>query len=125
MLDTKSNLLPITHGVPQGSVLGPLLFILYINDIINCSNLLYFILFADDPNLLYSDTNWHNLINTVNTELVKLSSRFKANKLSLNVTKTNFMIFGQKNIPITAKKISIDGVELPQVSDKISWRYCR
>jgi retron-type reverse transcriptase len=47
----------ITHGVPQGSVLGPLLFLLYVNDIQNCSNKLIFYLFADDTNMLYSDKN--------------------------------------------------------------------
>ena len=82
MLNTKSSLLSVTHGVPPGSILGPLLFILYINDITNCSNLRVFILFADDTNLLYSDVNWHNFINTVNNELMKLSCWFKADKLS-------------------------------------------
>ena len=64
--DCESDLIQISCGVPQGSVLGPKLFILYINYICNVSKLLKFILFADDTNILYSDSNVHSLINWYN-----------------------------------------------------------
>ena len=67
-----SDKVEITYGVPQGSILGPLLFLLYINDIQNCSDKLNFYLFADDTNILYADKNLRVLEQTVNTELHKL-----------------------------------------------------
>ena len=76
--------------MPQGSIHGPLLFIIYLNDIQNCSNLFKFIIFADDTNLFVSDKNLVDLVISVNVELQKLSMWFKANKLSLNVKKTNY-----------------------------------
>ena len=66
----------ITCGVPQGSIIGPLLFLIYINDIVSSSDLLSFILFADDTNLFYSSNSKLELMNTVNTELEKLSQWF-------------------------------------------------
>ena len=105
----------ISCGVPQGSILGPLLFILYINDIVAASKLLHFILFADDTNLFYSCRNFDSLIQTLNSELDKLALWFRANKLSLNISKTNFMFFGHKPYSITPQ-ISIDGMLLKQVS---------
>ena len=92
----SSLMRPITCGVPQGSILGPLLFILYVNDIVNCSKLLHFILFADDTNLFFSSKNYNDLMLTVNTELGKLSEWFRANRLSLNVAKTNYVLFGKR-----------------------------
>ena len=83
----------ITHGVPQGPVLGPLLFLLYVNDIQNCSNKLNFYLFADDTNMLYSDKNLKSLEKPVNTELNGLYYWLTANKLTLNIKKSNFVIF--------------------------------
>jgi hypothetical protein len=68
-----SSFKTITYGVPQGFILGPLLFILYINDIVNCSDLLLFILFADDTNLFFSCSDIKQLFTTGNIELAKVS----------------------------------------------------
>ena len=89
----SSNILPMTCGVPQGSVLGPLLFLIYINDLPNISNKLTFFLFADDTNIYYESDNLKELEKTVNKELKLLSQWLNLNRLSLNVSKTNFVIF--------------------------------
>ena len=80
-------------GVPQGSVLGPLLFLLYINDISYSSNQFNFFLFADDTNLLYADKNPRSLEAVVNKELASVSNWLMADKLYLNKKKSNFAIF--------------------------------
>ena len=83
----------MTCGVPQGSVLGLLLFLLYINDLSNVSNILDPIMFADDTNLFYSHHNIKELFTTVNKELQKLGDWFTSNKLSLNIKKTKYTFF--------------------------------
>ena len=83
----------ISCGVPQGSVLGPLLFLIYINDIHNSSVKLSFYLFTDDTTLWYADTNLKSLEKTVNSELLKVSNWLNANKLTLNAKKSNYVIF--------------------------------
>jgi hypothetical protein len=87
-----SDELHISCGVPQGSVLGPLLFLIYINDFSLCSKLLDFHLFADDANLFYKD-NTSNFQTNLNSELDKVYVWLCSNKLSLNVSKSNFVIF--------------------------------
>ena len=84
--------------------MGPLLFILYVNDIINTSNVLDFILFADDTTILYSHKNISSKTNTINDELKEVSNWFKANKVSVNASKTNYMILGTPHM--TSRKTS-------------------
>ena len=83
----------ICCGVPQGSILGPKLFILYINDMVNVSKIFKFIIFADDTNLFCTSKDIVSLSVTICNELMKLKKWFALNKLSLNITKTNYMIF--------------------------------
>ena len=89
-ISKKATVLP---GVPQGSVLGPLLFLVYINDICNSCNQMKFYLFADDTNLLYADNNLKSMESTINDELCKLYDWLIPNKLSLNIKKSNYVIF--------------------------------
>ena len=96
----SSELKAITCGVPQGSVLGPLLFLIYINDLPNISNVLDFYLFADDTNIYYEDTSLHRLETTINYELRNLYLWLSVNRLSLNIDKTNFVIFHPFNKPL-------------------------
>ena len=93
----KSNLETITYGVPQASVLGPLLFLIYINDIPKSSTVLNFHLFADDTSIFYSHKNLEQLEFILNTELNHVSNWLKANKLSLNVAKSNLLLFRGRN----------------------------
>ena len=94
----KSNMQKVKCGVPQGSVLGPKLFILYINDICKVSELLNFVLFADDTNLFCHGKNLNELLKTMEGELNRLKIWFDINKLSLNINKTKLMIFGNQKI---------------------------
>ena len=97
--NTESILLNVICGVPQGSILGPKLFILYINDIVQVSDKLKFIIFADDTNAFCSGDNVINVAKIVSSELNKLKVWFYINKLSLNVSKTNNMMFSDSKIP--------------------------
>lgn len=90
----RSTLMRISCGVPQGSILGPLLFILYVNDLVNATKDCNVIMFADDTNLFFSSKNLTDLEKTINRELQNICLWFNLNKLSLNVKKTNFILFG-------------------------------
>ena len=106
----KSNFQEMTCGVPQGSVLGPLLFLIYVNGIINSSNILRFSLFADDTVVVLSHKNARTLISLVNIELRKLISWFQSNKLLLNQDKAKYILFHLRNmrVPSNLDHIYID-----------------
>ena len=86
-------MLLITRGVPQGSVLGPLLFFIFVNDLPDASKLLRFYLFADDTSIYFDSDNLSTLQNIVNRELKKVRKWLEANRLALNISKTNYVIF--------------------------------
>ena len=92
----NSSLKDIQCGVPQGSILGPLLFILLINDLPNASSF-FKLLYADDTTLEMSGSNLVELYKEANIELEKLADWFRANKLTLNIAKTKYILFRDKN----------------------------
>ena len=110
--DCVSKKLAIPCGVPQGSVLGPLLLLIYINDIYACSKLLDFYLFTDDTNLLYANNSLRVLERIVNDELKKVASWLLANKLTLNIKKSYYFIFHthQKKLDYNVKITMFDSM---------------
>ena len=101
----KSSLAGIEFGVPQGSILGPLLFLIFINDLPNASNF-YIKLFADDTFLCTQNKDISLLQNEVNAELEKVFIWLASNKLTLNMKKSKFMMVTNKNIPEFYVKIN-------------------
>ena len=93
----KASLREIKYGVPQGSVLGPLLFFIYINDMSKAIIHSRVKHFADDTNILYSSKSLKDLNRKVNHDLSKLVQWLRANRISLNVKKTGIIIFKPKN----------------------------
>ena len=110
----ESELKVINCGVPQGSILGPLLFLLYINDLTNVSSLFMPMLFADDTNLFCTGTDLKEIMRLVNEEISKIYAWVNANKLSLNIDKTNFMLFTPKNFSHFIDDIVINQIKIQE-----------
>ena len=107
----------ITTGVPQGSVLGPLLFLIYINDLNNSLEIMKSINFADDTNLIYSNTDIDELFIEVQYDIENVLDWFRSNKLSVNIDKTCYMVFrprGKNYIPIL-NEIKVNNTVLKEV----------
>ena len=110
-----SDLRSITCGVPQGSVLGPLLFLIYINDLQNASSLFRAITFADDTNLFMAAPSLENLCDSVNSELDKIKIWFDSNRLSINVSKTCFQLYSKRSLE-DAPDIKINDISITRSS---------
>ena len=111
---TGSSFLPVSCGVPQGSILGPSLFLLYVNDLCNVYTRLTYILFADDSCFI-EGTDLSDMCIQLSTEMNKLSTWFNTNRLSVNVSKTNCMICGRSNQP-DHHRVYIDNIIIERVN---------
>ena len=122
----------IKCGIPQGSILGPLLFLIYINDLCIVCKSTEPVLFADDTNLFSSGSNAISLQDGVNNDLAIIAEWLKVNKLSLNIKKTHFMCFSAKNKSRPGISLTIDGEAIADVNkskflgvvidNKLSWK---
>ena len=128
---TDSSRKPIEHGVPQGSILGPLLFVIYINDLPQISRLTKFILYADDANIIITGTSLQEITEELSRITPILVNWVQSNGLALNLKKTNYMLFSRKRVDTSPVKITIDGTEIVRkheakflgviIDEKLTW----
>ena len=123
----------MAYGVPQGSILGPLLFIIYINDLPNISEVSKFILYADDANILVNGSNVHEVMQKINKLCQDLVQWVDLNGLALNLKKTKFMIFARQRLDLSKVNLQLRNHEIERktecrflgviVDDKLNWSY--
>lgn len=130
----ESELLDVVKGIPQGSIVGPLYFSIYINDIAKSCSRFSFLLYADDTTISFNLDNFSNthLIEDINSELEKVNMWLKCNKLKLNVGKTKSMLFTKRR-SLDPLNLIIDNTHIEQVSvfkflgiiidENLSWKH--
>ena len=129
-IDTcKSDVLNVSCGVPQGSIVGPKLFIMHVNYMCNISKLVKYILFADDTS---GDIDIRKLSGNMCNVLVKMSTWFAVNRLTLNISKTNYILLGKRmlsrDVVIHIRNVNIERVRVVNfwwvyVNDLLNWNY--
>lgn len=111
-INESSSWKSITCGVPQGSILGLLLFLIYVNDIGNASDKKKYLLFADDTTIFIQGNNIQEMVMILNDELKKIFNWIKSNKLTLNTSKTFYMVSSSVNENFENINISINELKL-------------
>ena len=113
--DYLSSPRSITIGLPQGSCLGPLLYLIYVNDLPNISNTTFPILYADDTTLCLRNDNIHNLIYQANQELKTFQDWSTANRLTINTEKTFTMTVTNKRLPDFIPETTLGQITIPSL----------
>ena len=120
---SNSEIETVLCGVPQGSILGPLLFILYVNDLSKVSNKCVSLLFSDDTTILFAGHNIHSIVTSLNYELGKLIIWLNANTLFINVFKIHYMVFHRARRKVDHKDIILNNYIVQQVHFTKKWIY--
>ena len=130
---TDSSQKPIEYGVPQGSVLGPLLFIIYINDLPNISKFAHFILYADDANIIVTGDSIHEVMQKVELLCSDIVKWVDHNGLALNLKKTKYMIFSRQRIDTSSIQVFVDKTKIEEkfecrflgviIDNKLNWSH--
>ena len=114
-----SSCLSAHLGVPQGTILGPLLFLIYINDLPNCLTSCQPRMYADDTHITYADVDVNSIQLNLNHDLGNLNKWLISNKLALNTAKTEFMLIASRrklSILSSQRELSIDNVSIEKVT---------
>ena len=129
--ETKSDEYPVKYGTPQGSCLGPLIFLIFVNDLHLHLQHSECVQFADDTTLVFAHRNLKYLHFSIESELISIQDWFNANKQTLNVEKSSYLLYHNQKQLVSNFKIELNGVEIPRVNhaklltvwldDKLSW----
>ena len=130
-IDTLSDEFTVKYGTPQGSCLGPLIFLIFVNDLFLHLSDSECVQFADDTTLIFARRNLKYLRFCVEQELCRIREWFHANKLTLNIEKSSYLLFVANKVTCANFKLSLDGLEILRVNharflgtwldDKLSW----
>ena len=116
----SSTIKPITSSVPQGSILGPLLFILYVNDFRNCLDFSTNVSFADDTNIFITGKNIQSVYSKTNLELKNIDEWMTANKLTVNSAKTKYLLFTPRKSNCSVSNTSFEVYFRNNTIEKVS-----